>query len=52
MTHDLESPPQIFVAGGDAARLAPFLSDEARVIPDLVFAGIAVAHRHLTETHA
>jgi type III pantothenate kinase len=47
---DVNVQPQVFIAGGDAARLAPFLSDEARVIPNLVFAGIAIAHRHSVES--
>jgi type III pantothenate kinase len=47
ITAELESEPQLYIAGGDAAKLAPFLSAQARVIPDLVFTGIAVAYRHL-----
>jgi len=38
---ELASPPQLFVAGGDAERLAAFLP-QARVVPELVLAGIAL----------
>jgi len=38
---ELASPPQVFVAGGDAERLAAFLP-QARVIPELVLAGIVL----------
>jgi type III pantothenate kinase len=41
---ELESPPQLFVAGGDAARLAAFLP-RTRVVPELVLAGIALCAR-------
>jgi type III pantothenate kinase len=39
MSDQLEAAPQIFVAGGDAERLAAFLPD-AQVVPELVLAGI------------
>ena len=41
---ELASPPQLFVAGGDAERLAAFLP-QARVVPELVLAGIALCAR-------
>lgn len=41
---ELDAPPQVFVAGGDAARLAAFLP-RARVVPELVLAGIALCAR-------
>jgi len=41
---ELASSPQLFVAGGDAERLAVFLP-EARVVPELVLAGIALCAR-------
>lgn len=41
----LDTPPEIFVAGGDAAVLAGFLDGAARVIPNLVFQGILIAYR-------
>ena len=43
MTAQLDHQPQVFVTGGDLARLAPFLSDETRFVPNLVLAGIAIA---------
>jgi len=39
MSDRLEAAPQVFVAGGDAERLAAFLP-EAQVVPELVLAGI------------
>jgi type III pantothenate kinase len=39
-----DCPAQLFVSGGDAGRLAPYLARDARVVNDLVLAGIAVAH--------
>jgi type III pantothenate kinase len=41
----LDAPPEIFVAGGDAAVLAGFLDGAPRVIPNLVFQGILIAYR-------
>jgi type III pantothenate kinase len=38
---ELACSPQLFVAGGDAERLAGFLP-QARVVPELVLAGIAL----------
>ncbi|MCY2996381.1 MAG: type III pantothenate kinase [Planctomycetota bacterium] len=43
--HELE----IFVAGGDAARLAPYLPATAQVVPELVLSGIALAWRALPQ---
>lgn len=39
--HELD----VFVAGGDAARLAPYLPATSQVVPELVLAGIALAWR-------
>ena len=47
ITRELEQEPQLFVAGGDAAKLAPYLPASARVVPELVLAGIALAWRSL-----
>ena len=41
--HELE----IFVAGGDAARLAPYLPATTQVVPELVLSGITLARRAL-----
>ncbi len=41
MSDQLSSTPQVFVAGGDASRLAAFLP-QARVVSELVLAGIAL----------
>jgi type III pantothenate kinase len=46
MASDLDTTPEIFVAGGDAAVLAGFLDGSTRVVPNLVFQGILIAHRH------
>jgi type III pantothenate kinase len=37
--------PQIFVTGGDLARLAPLVGDDTQFVPNLVLAGIAIASR-------
>lgn len=42
MSDQLDAVPQVFVAGGDAERLAAFLP-QARVVPELVLAGIWIA---------
>jgi type III pantothenate kinase len=42
---DLAARPQVFIAGGDAGRLAPFLDDDVRIVRDLVLAGIAIAQQ-------
>ncbi len=41
----LTDKPQVFVAGGDAGRLAPFLDDDVHVVSDLVLSGIAITHQ-------
>jgi hypothetical protein len=38
-------PPQIFVTGGDLRRLAPLLDEQAKFVPHMVLAGIAIAAR-------
>jgi type III pantothenate kinase len=43
----LDSTPQVIVSGGDAEKLAPYLSSDVQVVPDLVLAGIALAYRTL-----
>ena len=35
-----ETPPQVLLTGGDAHRIAPFLSLNARIIPGLVLEGV------------
>ena len=40
-----DSPPQVFVTGGDLRRLAEHV-DGARYVPNMVLAGIAIAARH------
>lgn len=35
-------PPQLFITGGDLARLAPLVDQEARFVPQMVLAGIAL----------
>jgi type III pantothenate kinase len=47
MTEQLGQEPQLFVAGGDAARLAPFLTHRPRIVPELVLSGIGLAWRHI-----
>ena len=42
MSDALATPPQVFVAGGDAERLAAFLP-HAQIVPELVLAGIWIA---------
>jgi type III pantothenate kinase len=37
--------PQVFVTGGDLARLAPLLGGQVRFVPNMVLAGIALAAR-------
>jgi type III pantothenate kinase len=38
----LAQPPQLFVTGGDLARLAPLVDQEARFVPQMVLAGVAL----------
>ena len=40
---ELDSPPQLYVTGGDAKLLVKFLSPDAVFVPDLVLQGIALA---------
>jgi type III pantothenate kinase len=44
---DLAGTPQLFVAGGDAEKLAPYLSADVQVVPELVLTGIAITHQSL-----
>jgi type III pantothenate kinase len=46
MSDELGAVPQVFVAGGDAERLAAFLP-QAQVVPELVLAGIALGAGYL-----
>ena len=46
IANDLDHPPEIFVAGGDAETIAGFLEPAAQVVPHLVFQGILIAYRH------
>ena len=47
ISSQLDQTPQLFLAGGDAARLQPYLPDAADVVPELVLSGLALAWRHL-----
>jgi type III pantothenate kinase len=47
MAGQTDAAPQVFVAGGDAALLAVYLSPAAQVVPHLVFQGLALTHQHL-----
>jgi type III pantothenate kinase len=42
---DLDRQPQVFVTGGDLARLAPLLGGDVRFVPNMVLSGIAMAAR-------
>jgi pantothenate kinase, type III len=42
---ELGHAPQVFVTGGDLARLAPLVGDETQFVPNMVLAGIAIASR-------
>jgi type III pantothenate kinase len=46
MSESLTPPPQVFVTGGDLRRLAPLLDNQAKFVPNMVLAGIAIAARH------
>jgi type III pantothenate kinase len=46
MSEELGAVPQVFVAGGDAERLAAFLP-QAQVVPELVLAGIVLGAGYL-----
>jgi len=45
ITADLGSRPDIFIAGGDAEKLATYLGSSVTVVPNLVFQGILIAFR-------
>jgi type III pantothenate kinase len=45
ITDELGHEPQVFVTGGDLARLAPLVGKETKFVPNMVLAGIAVAVR-------
>jgi type III pantothenate kinase len=47
ISREWDPAPQLFVAGGDAARLEPYLPSTAQVVPELVLSGIALACRQL-----
>lgn len=40
---ELHATPQVFIAGGDADRLAPYIAELAQVVPHLVLQGIVLA---------
>jgi type III pantothenate kinase len=42
---EVRHEPQVFVTGGDLARLAPLMGGGIRFVPNMVLAGIAVAAR-------
>jgi len=45
ITAELGHRPHLFVTGGDLARLAPLVGDQAQFVPHMVLAGIAIAAR-------
>jgi type III pantothenate kinase len=45
IAEELGDEPQVFVTGGDLARLAPLMGERTRFVPNMVLAGIAVASR-------
>lgn len=45
VARELGHEPQVFVTGGDLARLAPLVGDATQFVPNLVLAGIAIASR-------
>lgn len=47
MAAQAETQPQVFVAGGDAAKLAGYLGPGTRVVANLVVWGLVLCHRHL-----
>jgi type III pantothenate kinase len=46
MSTDLDTPPEIFVTGGDLRQLTQQLGDDATFVPHMVLSGIAVASSH------
>jgi type III pantothenate kinase len=50
MSSDVEGDLQLFLAGGDAEKLSPFLPGTAQIVPELVLAGIAVTYWQLSCT--
>jgi type III pantothenate kinase len=42
---EIGQQPQVFVTGGDLARLAPLVGEDTRFVPNLVLGGIAIASR-------
>ena len=44
MSSDVKGDLQLFLAGGDAEKLSPFLPSSAQIVPELVLAGIAVTY--------
>ena len=47
MSSELEADSQLFLAGGDAGKLSPFLPSSAQIVPELVLAGIAMTYSQL-----
>jgi type III pantothenate kinase len=45
MAGELDTPPQVFVTGGDLRQLAEHIGHGARFVPNMVLAGIAIAAR-------
>lgn len=45
MARDLNPQPHVFVTGGDLRQLAQHIGHEARFVPNMVLAGIAIAAR-------
>jgi type III pantothenate kinase len=48
MSGDVEGDLQLFLAGGDAEKLSPFLPGTAQIVSELVLAGIAVTYWQLS----
>jgi len=49
MSSELEADSELFLAGGDAGKLSPFLPNSAQIVPELVLAGIAVTFAQLRQ---
>lgn len=47
MSRNVGADLQLFLAGGDAEKLSPFLPSSAKIVPELVLAGIALTYRDL-----
>ncbi len=52
ISSDVKGDIQLFLAGGDAEKLSPFLPSTAKIVPELVLAGIAMTYWDLNERPA